>query len=127
MMVDRTANRLATTIGLISIGFGIFDTIRARRLATNVGMESDLAFRLAGAREIATGFAALVPPFASVAILLRLAGDAVDLATLGLTAAKPSNEKRATALLGVAVVAAVTLVDAIAMRQLPKKVKFVTL
>ena len=105
-------------IGLISIGFGIFDSIKARSLASGVGMKSDAAFRLAGAREIATGLAALVPPLASFAIRSRLVGDAVDIATLGVTAAKPSNEKRSMAIMGVAIVAAVTIVDVVAMRQL---------
>ncbi len=34
------ANRLATAIGLISIGFGIFDSIRARGLATRVALKT---------------------------------------------------------------------------------------
>ena len=34
------ANRLATTIGLISIGFGIFDSIRANKLATRVAWKT---------------------------------------------------------------------------------------
>lgn len=102
-------------LGITSIGLGIFDTLKADDLAARVGMEGGRVFRLAGAREIVTGIGAVLFPASRAPIVARLIGDAIDIAVLSGTAAKPGNDRRNAALIGVGIVLAVTVVDALAL------------
>ena len=116
--MEITTKRLVSAVGLMSIGFGLFDSVRAQSLASKVGMRTGTAFRLAGAREIVTGIGALVPSVAKASIVARLVGDAIDVATLGVTSARPRNQRKAAAAVGLAIVAVVTTVDVLALRRL---------
>ena len=111
---------LVKAIGWTSIGFGLFDAVMARRLARGTGMTSPAAFRLAAAREVITGAAAVIAPALRWPIAARLAGDVADLATLGASAGTNKGGKRANGALGVAIVALVAIVDAFALGKLRK-------
>ncbi|MBV9842006.1 MAG: hypothetical protein JOY99_10865 [Sphingomonadaceae bacterium] len=117
-MAKDQIRRLVTAIGWTSIGLGLFDAVMAKRLARGVGITSPTAFRLAAAREIATGAGAVAAPTLAWPIAARLAGDVVDLATLGATAGTKDGSKRRNAAIGVGIVALVTIVDAFALGKL---------
>ena len=87
----------------------------AETFAKGVGMDHGKPiFRAAAAREVATGIAAVRASTNAAPIAARLVGDIADLGVLGFTAGRRDNPKRGMAAWGVAIVAAVTAVDAYA-------------
>ncbi|MFD2406651.1 hypothetical protein ACFSVK_14470 [Azorhizophilus paspali] len=88
-----TSDRLARGLGYFSLGLGLLELASPRLVTRSLGMEGTEALvRAAGAREILTGLGALgVNP--TPAIWGRVAGDALDLATLasGLSADNPGR------------------------------------
>src|SRR5439155_311618 len=106
-------------LGLFSIGLGLAELIGGKRIARMLGMErSSKLVRGFGARELAAGGALLTQPAHSMNSWMRVAGDAMDLAALGLAARKSRKQK--AVLSSIAVVAAVTALDVLTARGLDK-------
>jgi hypothetical protein len=104
------ADRLARNLGWFSIGLGAAEIIAARSLARALGMRGmEPLLRAFGARELASGMLTLSAD-KSVGMWSRVAGDAVDLATL-VRAMHPHNWQRDNVKLATAAVLGVTLLD----------------
>ncbi|WP_105422418.1 MULTISPECIES: hypothetical protein [Neorhizobium] len=108
-----SSDRLARNLGWFSIGLGLAEIFAAGKITTALGMRGkENLVRAFGAREIGSGFMTLsVDKQAGLAS--RIAGDALDIATLA-TALRPDNRKRDNAALALAMVAGVTFLDIIA-------------
>ncbi len=108
-----SSDRLARNLGWFSIGLGLAELFAAAKITSALGMQGkENLVRAYGVREITSGFLTLsVDKQAGLAS--RLAGDALDIATLA-TAIRPDNRKRGNAALALVMVAGVTLLDMIA-------------
>lgn len=114
---------IARVLGWFSIGLGVAELLAARPLARGVGLPARSGVvRGYGVREIATGIGLLNAREPAPWLWARVAGDALDLATLA-TARRPRGPRTrfgaplptGTAL-AVAAVAGVALVDLLAAR-----------
>ena len=77
---------IGRAIGAASLAFGIADLMFGRRLGRAIGAGEEMGgrlFRIAGAREVATGLAGLAAPGSALPVQWRLAGDLFDLAMVG--------------------------------------------
>jgi uncharacterized membrane protein len=105
----RDKDRLAVFLGWFSIGLGTAQLAAPRLLCKLVGANTDgrapTVMRLLGARELTQGTGILVRPRPTGWVWSRVAGDALDLALLGLTAAKNRRLRTAVAIANVAAVA----------------------
>jgi hypothetical protein len=105
-----SAGRLAEGLGWFSIALGVFEIAAARPLARGLGIRgAEGILQAYGAREIATGVGILVSRDRRPWILGRVAGDALDVATL--IAALPGNRRPGGVVLGLAAVLGVTVLD----------------
>jgi len=113
---------IARTVGLASIAFGFTDMLFGERFGRAVGAKGSGGplFKSVGARELATGIAAVVAPTSALPLWGRFAGDVVDLAALGVVAARPGNAKRTAAVATFALVAAIAAIDFAAARAVGK-------
>jgi len=104
------ADRMARALGWFSIGLGVAELVAPGQLARTLGLEGkeDL-IRGYGARELGSGVLTLSVD-KSVGLAARIAGDALDLATLS-TALRRDNPNRGAAAVAMALVAGVTLLD----------------
>jgi uncharacterized membrane protein len=117
---DIGAERVARGLGWFSIGLGLAELLAPRAIARICGGEGKHTglIRLYGLREIAAGlmiFSQGRKPAA--AVWSRVAGDALDLATLAAAAVKPSTNKAGVAF-ATANVLAVTAVDIMCAQEL---------
>ena len=79
----RSADALARGLGWFSLGLGLAELIAPRLLGRALGMERQSGLLQAyGVREIATGLGILMSRDPTPWICGRIAGDALDLATL---------------------------------------------
>ena len=118
---DPSTYSLAQGLGWFSIGLGLVELAAPGRLARSLGMEERTELiRAYGAREIMTGIGILSQQDPTPWIWGRVAGDAVDLATLapGLRADNPSQRN---VIVAVAAVAGVTMLDAICAQRLSRQ------
>ena len=102
---------MARGLGWFSIGLGLTELLMSDTLAETLGMEGQEGLiQLYGAREIAHGVACLglTPP--TGAVWSRVAGDALDIATLAAHMT-PDNPKRENVGIALAAVVGVTLLD----------------
>ena len=109
---------LARQIGWFSIALGALELAAPERIAEYLGMDDKAnVVRLYGVREIVQGVGVLSNRRPRGWIRVRIAGDALDLATLaaGLT---NDNPRRGRVLGAIAMVAGVTLLDLMCERQL---------
>jgi hypothetical protein len=114
----RTGEDTAHGLALFSIGLGLLEIFGARTLAGALGLRgSEAVLRGYGVREVVSGVAILATGQKAPAVWARVAGDAIDIATLqrGLTA---SNPKRGNLIVALAAVVGVTIVDAWCAAQL---------
>ena len=112
----RAARSTAVALGWFSIGLGLAELLMTRRLARATGMHGrEGLLRLYGAREVATGVGLLTAKRREPWLWARVAGDALDLATLS----RSGNKVRAAA--AMAAVAGVTAVDVRAARTLGRE------
>jgi len=107
------ADQLARTLAMFSFGLGMTEVLAPGRITRAVGLEGkEGLIRAYGAREIASG----IPTFSidkQVGLLMRLAGDALDIATV-LPALRKDNDRRGNAALACVALIGITLLDAIA-------------
>ena len=74
-------------LGILSLAIAATELLAARRITRTLGVEgSEGVVRAFGAREAAAGVALLAAPAVSTNVWMRVAGDAMDLAALGLAA-----------------------------------------
>jgi len=110
--------RLARGLGWLGVGLGLAETLAPRRIASLVGAPAERrghpVLRVFGLRGIAAGAALLASPRPSARLLwTRVAGDALDLAALGLVLARPGR-RLGRAAAATAAVAGVTALDVFA-------------
>ena len=102
---------MARGLGWFSIGLGVTEVLGADQLAETLGMEgNESLIQLYGAREIAQGLGCLGMNPPTPAVWARVAGDALDIATL-VAHMTPENPKRHNVGIALAAVAGVTLLD----------------
>ena len=106
----RPANdRVARGLGWFSIGLGLAEILMPRAMARGLGMQGrEQVLLLYGLREIATGVGLLVSTKRTPWMWGRVAGDALDMATL---AAHMRPGQRIGPAIGLAAVAGVAAVD----------------
>lgn len=109
---------LAKALGLFSIGLGLAELFAAKPLCRALGLEQhETLVRGYGARELATGVAILMSHDPTPWIWGRVAGDALDLATLA-TGFEGDNPQRDALTAATLAVAGVTALDVICARGL---------
>lgn len=106
-------DRLALGLGWFGLGLGAAELVAPGRLAKAIGLEGkEGLIRAYGLREIAAG----VPTLSydkQVGLVSRLIGDVIDLATLA-PALRRGSAKRRKAVMAIAAVAGVTVLDIVA-------------
>ena len=109
---------LARGLGWFSIGLGLVEMLAPRMLARQMGMEGkEPLLRFYGARETAAGVGILMSDNPAPWVWGRVAGDALDLATLATGLGK-ENPRKGTVAVALAAVAGVTALDCIAAQAL---------
>lgn len=106
------AKRLALGVGWFSIGFGLAEVLAPGRITRlfNVDRGANLVRGL-GVREIASGVGILMGSRIAPVLWGRVAGDALDMASLGAALREEEANKRMV-VLGLGAVAGVMLLDA---------------
>ncbi len=110
---DGNAEGLARALGWFSIGLGVAEVVAPRRLSRVIGCPPSrpALVRGLGLREIASGLGILAARRRPTPwVWTRVAGDAIDLALLGVAFGSSRTEKRRVAL-AAAAVAGVTALD----------------
>ena len=103
-------------LGLFSLALGAAELMGSKRVTGTLGVEGQEALVKAfGVRELLNGAGLLAAPATSTNVWMRVAGDAMDLAALGLAAPKA---KRGALIGAFAFVIGATLLDVIAARGL---------
>lgn len=109
---DSGTDAFARGLGVFSIALGLVELLAPRALARSLGLPGQEGLiQLYGLREIGTGVGILASDDPTPWIWGRVAGDALDLATLG--AGYAGNPKKDNLLLAAAAVAGVTALDVI--------------
>jgi uncharacterized membrane protein len=120
----ENAKRLARGLGWFSVGLGLTELFAPSLIARISGVSEERTglIRLYGLREIASGIAIFSQKNPAAGVWSRVAGDAMDLASLGAAATSPdANRGRIT--FATANVLAVTALDVICARQLSNGAK----
>ena len=114
-----SANKLARGLGWFSIGLGLAELLAPRAIANISGVSNRRAglIRLYGLRELASGVAIFAQKKPAEAMWSRVAGDALDLASLGIACTAP-DAKRGRITFATMNVLAVTALDVICAKQL---------
>lgn len=107
---------LATFLGVFGVGLGLWETLAPRSVADATGVRYPGLLRAYGLREIAAGVGVLTNRRPAGALWARVAGDALDLATIGVAYAQARGRDREKALLAGAAVLGVTALDVVAAR-----------
>jgi hypothetical protein len=116
---DTATDPLARGLGWFSIGLGLAEILAGGAIARALGMrDQEGLVRAYGVREVATGVGILTSEDPTPWIWGRIAGDALDLATLA--AAYEGNREKDNLLIAAAAVAGVTVLDAICADRLTR-------
>ncbi len=108
---DSATDALARGLGWFSIGLGLAELLAPRRITRALAMEGqETLVRAYGVREIATGIGILASKDPTPWIWGRVAGDALDLATLA-GQLKGGNRHAGNVGVAIAAVAGVTALD----------------
>lgn len=122
---NHAARRMARGLGWLSIGMGVCELMAAGRIARFLGVPDDQGLlRLYGVREIANGVGLLLSDDPKPWIYGRVAGDALDLATLGW--AVETGRAPANAAIAAGLVAGCAALDVACARQLASENEPVT-
>ena len=112
---------LARGLGWFGIGLGLAEMLAPRTLTEQMGMQGrETLLRVYGAREIAAGVGILMSDNPTPWIWGRVAGDALDLATLA-TGLDEDNPRKGNVAIALAAVAGVTALDCISARALYRR------
>ncbi len=112
------SRQLANALGWFSIGIGVAELLAPRAIARASGMtERPLLLRALGVREIASGVGILGQRQPAGWLWTRVAGDAMDLALLGMAARSSSGARRNRVAIAAAAVAGVALLDVLSSVQ----------
>ena len=115
---NGSAMALARGLGWFSIGLGLTEMLMPRMLTEQMGMEGkESLLRFYGAREMAAGIGILMSDNPGPWLWGRVAGDALDLATLA-TGLDEQNPRKGNVAIALAAVAGVTALDCISARAL---------
>lgn len=113
----RQADTVARGLGWFSLGLGLAEVLAPRLMARGTGLAgNERLLQAYGLREIATGVALLAAKDPAPWVWARVAGDVLDLATLG----KQGDPRRLDTAVALAAVAGVALVDLATARTLQK-------
>jgi hypothetical protein len=114
------ADRIARGLGWFSLGLGLAEIVAPGKLGKALGLEGkETLLRAYGGREMAAGVGALSTnpaPF----VWARAAGDIVDLGTLAI-GLKGEKDQRRNAMIALAAVAGITVVDFLVAASLTKQ------
>jgi hypothetical protein len=120
---DEATDTLARGLGWFSIGLGITELVAGKSLARGLGLKGqDDLIRAYGVREIGTGLGILASDDPTPWIWGRVAGDALDLATLA-SGLNNRNRQMDNLLIAIAAVAGVTAVDIICADTLSRETR----
>ena len=116
---SASAKRLARGLGWFSVGLGLAELLAPRAIAKISGVSNTHTglIRLYGLRELAAGITIFVQEKPTEGVWSRVAGDALDLASLGVAFTSP-DAKRGRVAFATANVLAVTALDLICAKQL---------
>ena len=107
------ADRLGRALGWLSLGLGLTELLAPGKVTRTIGMQGgEKLVRAYGAREIGAGILSLSAE-RQVGLWSRVAGDAVDIATV-MPALRRSNPRRHYASLALVVLVGVALIDLVA-------------
>ena len=113
-------DQIASGLGWFSIGLGLVELLAPKQLCRTLGIEGrETLIQAYGVREIATGVGILTAADPTPWLWGRVAGDAVDLATLVIEARQPEGERRSNLSPALAAVIGVTALDVICASGLP--------
>ena len=119
-----TADQLARGLGWFSIGLGAAELLAPRTVAKIAGLDPEnnsSLIRLFGLRELTSGLAIFMQgDRPAEAVWSRVAGDALDLASLGMAFASPNSQKPKLGF-ATANVLAVTALDVLCAQELSRK------
>lgn len=116
---DTATDTLARGLGWFSIGLGLAEILAGGEIARALGLrDQDGLIRAYGVREVATGVGILASDDPTPWIWGRIAGDAVDLATLA--AGYEGNAQKDNLLVAATAVLGVTVLDAICADRLTR-------
>jgi hypothetical protein len=105
------ARKVARGLGWFSIGLGLAELLMPRTIARGISLQGrERLLQFYGLREIATGVGILMSRQPAPWVWGRVAGDALDLATLG-SGLQPSNPRWLQTGLAIAAVGGVTVAD----------------
>src|SRR5688572_30332288 len=121
---SENGKRLARGLGWFSLGLGMTELLAPRFIARISGVSPQRTgmIRLYGLREIASGIGIFAQKNPSQALWSRVAGDVMDLTSLGVACTAP-DAKRGRITFATANVLAVTALDVIAAKQLSSGTK----
>jgi hypothetical protein len=115
---NSSAMALARGLGWFSIGLGLVEMLAPRMLTEQMGMQGKEGLvRFYGAREMAAGIGILMSDNPAPWVWGRVAGDALDLATLA-TGLDTQNPRKGNVAIALAAVAGVTALDCITAQAL---------
>jgi len=118
---EETGERIARAMGVFSLGLGLAQVTAPGRMARLIGLENTegprKAMRARGVGEITQGLGILSRPRPSGWMSSRVAGDAMDLALLGVAMATKAQQPRRV-VAAMAAVAGVTVPDLIGSAKL---------
>ena len=110
-LASHSSQTLANVLGWFSLGLGGAELMAPKAMATWLGMRHGAPILKAyGAREIASGMGVLATSNKTPAMWSRVAGDALDIASL-VSVAIERPSKRRNAAIALAAVAGVTVLD----------------
>ncbi|MGQ2968019.1 MAG: hypothetical protein ACT6RF_04655 [Allorhizobium sp.] len=109
-----SSDRLARNLGWFSIGLGLVELFGAHRITRTLGLDGqETMVRAYGLREIGAGMMTLSVD-KEVGLVSRIAGDGIDIVTLG-SALHSDNPKRDNVAIALVMAAGVTLLDLLAV------------
>jgi hypothetical protein len=107
---NHSARTMARSLGWLSIGMGLAEVLMPGKLARYLGVPGNEGLiRACGAREIATGIGLLMTDDPKPWIYGRIGGDVLDLAGLGMSIEKGTEQVNAAIAAGA--VAGITALD----------------
>jgi hypothetical protein len=109
-----SSGSLSTFLGLFSVGLGLWEILDPRGVARTTGTPYPGLIRAYGFRELLSGVGILMDPKPAEGLWSRVAGDLLDLATLGAAYAQGNPDEKRKTLLAAGAVLGVTALDVLA-------------